>query len=320
MPDLLLIASYYKEWASLGGGYGNYLSFGDFPQDTDASRANLWMPAGVILNKNLANPLPLDLSLIQEFVARSWYDYTAGDAAGVHPSAGETSPNYSGPQAPYNLLDVDKKYSWLKAPRYNNLPMEVGPLARVLVAYAKGHAQIKPLVDGVLAKLNVDASALFSTLGRVAARGIETQAIAEQMSGWLNALEANMLTATPQSTQVHNNAAWDPNGWIIKNAVGVGMTEAPRGALGHWVQIDPTTKKIANYQMIIPTTWNGSPRDALNQRGVWEQALVGTPMARPAEPLEVLRTIHSFDPCMACAVHLVDLNGQEIASIQVDHM
>jgi hydrogenase large subunit len=317
IPDLILIAGFYPEWASLGGGYGNFMSFGDFPQDFDDSRANLWMPAGIIVNKDLANPQAVDLSKVKEYIAHSWYTYPDGDASGVHPSEGQTNPNYSGPQAPYDFLNVDQKYSWLKAPRYQGMPMEVGPLARVLVAYARGHALIRQLVDSTLAKLGLNQAALFSTLGRVAARGIETLAIAQQMDGWLNQLEANMNSG---NNAIHTNSAWDPAGWVVQNPVGVGMTEAPRGALGHWVKINQATKKIDNYQMIIPTTWNGSPRDEKGQRGVWEEALVGTPMARADQPLEVLRTIHSFDPCMACAVHVVDTTGVELMRVIVEHM
>lgn len=312
IPDLLLIAGFYKEWASLGGGYGNFLSFGDFPQDADNSRANLWMPAGVIINKDLSRkPAPVDQTKIAEFVAHSWYTYTGGSTAGKHPMNGETTPAYTGPQAPYEALPVDSQYSWLKAPRYNNQPMEVGPLARVLVAYASGHARIKQLVDWALGVLGVGTDALFSTIGRVAARGIETLAIAEEMGNWITQLETNMNN---NNLAIHNGTKWNPTSWPAA-ASGMGVTEAPRGALGHWIKI--ANGKIENYQMIIPTTWNGSPRDAQNQRGVWEQALIGTPTAVAGQPLEVLRTVHSFDPCMACAVHVTDLTGSEPVEVTV---
>jgi hydrogenase large subunit len=319
MPDLVLIAKYYPEWANLGGGYGNFLSFGDFPQTRDNLRTDLWLPAGVITNKDLANLKALDQSKIQEYVSHSWYTYSGGDSAGVHPSTGETSPNYSGPTAPYANLDTSAKYSWLKAPRYEGKPMEVGPLARVLVAYAAGHTRIRQLVDGTLAALGLSTAALFSTLGRVAARGIETQAIAEKMGDWLTRLETNLNT-TGYNNAIHEQNHWDPSTWPAGTLNGIGFTEAPRGALGHWIKINAASKKIENYQMVIPTTWNGSPRDAQNQRGVWEQALLNTPLAVESQPLEVLRTIHSFDPCMACAVHLVDVTGSEVGSVLVEHM
>ncbi len=314
LPDLLLIASYYKDWATTGGGYGNFLSFGDFPTDTSNNPANLWMPRGIVINKNLgAKPQAVDHNLIQEYVSHSWYAYSGGDTAGKHPYKGETTVNYTGPQKSFTTLSGETKYSWLKAPRYNNLPMEVGPLARVAVAYANGHVRIRQLVDSVLAKLNLGPDALFSTLGRIAARGIETVAIAEQMSSWLDQLQNNIKN---NNLAIQDRSHWDPQTWPAESW-GYGMTEAPRGALGHWVHI--LNGKIENYQAVVPTTWNGSPRDAQNAHGPWEQALVGVPMADPTRPLEVLRTIHSFDPCMACAVHIVDPESNEVMKVWIEN-
>ena len=152
---------------------------------------------------------------------------------------------------------------------------------------------------------------LFSTLGRVAARGVETLVVAEMMEPWLNRLEANIQNG---NLTIHSNTLWDPASWPAE-AVGWGATEAPRGALGHWVRIQ--NGEIENYQMVVSTTWNGSPRDALGQRGAWEEALIGTPVADPENPVEILRTVHSFDPCMACSVHVVDGHTHEITRIQV---
>jgi Ni,Fe-hydrogenase I large subunit len=311
LADLLLVGSFYKEWANLGGGSGHYLSYGDFPTDTSGDPSALWLPRGVVFDNNLNSLQPLDPSRIQEYVAHSWYSYTAGDAVGLHPSSGQTQPNFTGPQPPYDQLDTDAKYSWLKAPRYDGLPMEVGPLARMVVAYAAGHQRVREAVDATLGTLGLPAEALFSTLGRVAARGIETLLIAEQMQGWLDQLEANIRAG---DTRVHNGTLWDPATWPAQ-ATGWGSTEAPRGGLGHWVQIE--NGRIANYQAVVPTTWNGSPRDAAGQRGVWEQALLGTPVVDPEQPLEILRTVHSFDPCMACAVHILDADAQEITRVEV---
>ena len=312
LPDLLLVASQYKDWANRGRGYANFLAYGDFPNDTSGSLASLWLPRGIIVNGAFtAPPQPLDQSKILEYVAHSWYGYQEGDGAGKHPSQGATLPNYTGPQPPYDYLDTAGKYSWLKAPRYDGRPMEVGPLARVLVAYASGHGRIRQLVDQVLSSLSLSPQALLSTLGRIAARGIETLAIAEQMGVWLNQLESNIRS---NNLAIHNNVRWDPTTWPAE-ASGSGFTEAPRGGLGHWVQI--RDGKIENYQAVVPSTWNGSPRDALGQRGVWEQALLGTPVADPARPLEVLRTIHSFDPCMACAVHIVDAQQRELTRVDL---
>jgi len=312
LPDLQLIASLYPEWAGLGASMGNYLSFGDFPLDNSGDPAALYLQRGVVMGNNLnAPPQPLDHTLIKEYVTRSWYSYTGGDGVALHPYQGETNPNYTGPQSDYDFLATDGKYSWLKAPRYSDAPMEVGPLARVAVAYAAGHPRIRQLVDAVLAKLSLPRAALFSTLGRVAARGIETLAIAEQLGGWIGQLEANMNSG---NLAIHNKTRWDPATWPA-DALGWGTTEAPRGALGHWVQIK--NGKIENYQAVVATVWNGSPRDAHDQRGPWEQSLIGTPVADPTRPVEILRTVHSFDPCMACAVHVVDATGTEVTRIQV---
>jgi hydrogenase large subunit len=312
IPDLLLVASFYKDWAGLGEGVGNYLAYGDFPNDTSGDPAALWLPQGIVLNKDLGNsPQPLDHNRIGEYVTRSWYTYSEGDHVAKHPWYGETEWTYTGPQPPFDFLDTHGKYSWLKAPRYDDVPMEVGPLARMVVAYAAGHSRVRELVGQVLNHLGVGPEALFSTLGRVAARGIETQVIAEKMQDWITELETNMNNG---DLDIHNGALWDPGTWPDQS-MGWGITEAPRGALGHWVRIENGT--IASYQCVVPSTWNGSPRDALGQRGPWEEALIGTPVADPASPVEVLRTIHSFDPCMACAVHVLDADRREITRIRI---
>jgi hydrogenase large subunit len=244
-------------------------------------------------------------------VSHSWYEYDGGDGKGLHPFQGETKPKYTGPKPPYDRLDTAAKYSWLKSPRYAGLPMEVGPLSRMLVAYAAGHPRVKELVGAVLQKLNVGPEALFSTLGRVAARAIETLVLAEKQGEWLDQLAANMER---HDLRTHDNAKWDPPRWPA-DATGAGFHEAPRGALGHWVHI--RNGAIANYQCIVPSTWNAGPRDASGQRGPYEEALIGTPVADPAKPVELLRTIHSFDPCLACGVHVLDARKQEVARVRV---
>ena len=253
----------------------------------------------------------MDQDKIAESVSRSWYEYSDGDGASKHPWEGETEPNYTGPTPPYEWLDTDAKYTWLKAPRYDGKAMEVGPLARMLVAYARGHSRVKELVDFVLSTLGVGAEALFSTLGRTAARGIETLVIAEQLIDWTDRLATNM--ASPDR-RIHNGDKWEPRSWP-KTARGWGHTEAPRGGLGHWVVIE--NGEIANYQCIVPSTWNASPRDAAGQPGPYEASLIGTPVVDPEQPLEILRTIHSFDPCMACAVHVVNPEGDEHVQVRI---
>ena len=311
IPDLLAVASFYKDWAGYGAGVGNFLAYGEFPQ-TPNNTESLFLPRGVILNKDLSKVLPMDQQKVSEYVTHSWYDYAGGDGKGLHPWDGETAPHYSGPQPPYDSMVGDgAKYSWLKAPRYDGNAMEVGPLARMLVAYAWG---VKPVVDTVnlvLKTLGVDASALFSTLGRTAARGVETLVLAQQLDGWVDALAANIKRG---DLKIHNGDKWDPSKWPSE-AKGFGFFEAPRGALGHWVRIKDGA--IANYQAVVPSTWNGSPRDANGKRGAWEEALVGTPVSDPERPIEILRTVHSFDPCMACAVHVVDTGGREVTRIKV---
>lgn len=311
IPDLLAVASFYKEWANYGGGVGNFLAYGEFPHDNEPNTANLWLPRGIIINKDLTKVFPVDHMKISEYVTHSWYEYKEGDATAKHPWNGETNFKYTGPKPPYDFLNTDKKYSWLKAPRYEDRPMEVGPLARMLVAYASGHKRIKEVVDSVLRKLGVGADALFSTLGRVAARGIETLVTAEMLPIWLDELAQNMKKG---DLRIHNSDKWDPSSWP-REAKGYGFHEAPRGALGHWILIKDA--KIANYQCVVPSTWNGSPRDSKGQRGPYEESLIGTPVADPNRPVEILRTVHSFDPCMACAVHVVDTNGKEITKIRI---
>lgn len=307
IPDLLAIASFYKEWAGIGGGVGNYLSYGEFPD----ANGNLWFPAGAILNKDLSNVLPVDQGKIAEYVDHSWFENSAGAGKGLHPFDGETEARYTGPKPPYQNLDTDAKYSFVKSPRYEEKSMEVGPLARILVAYASGHKETKAVVDLVLGKLGVDASALFSTLGRTAARGIDCLLVARQTPKWLDELIGNISKG---DYRIHNNESWDPATWPVE-AKGYGLHEAPRGALGHWIRIKD--QKILNYQAVVPSTWNASPRDAIGQRGPYEAALVGTPVADPNKPLEILRTIHSFDPCLACAVHVMDVDGNEVIKVKV---
>jgi [NiFe] hydrogenase large subunit/hydrogenase large subunit len=310
IPDLLAIASFYKEWAGHGQGVGNYMVYGEYPEE-DRPNPKLYFPSGVIRSRNLSKLEAFDPAKITENVKHAWYEYEGGDEKGLHPSQGETKPKFTGPKPPYERLNTDGKYTWLKSPRYDGVPMEVGPLARMLVAYVSGHERVKELVNFALGKLGVGPEALFSTLGRVAARGIETQVLAEKMGDWLTELAGNM---SRRELRIHDNSKWEPVTWP-KDCTGAGFHEAPRGALGHWVHIQDGA--IANYQCIVPSTWNAGPRDAAGQRGPYEQALLGTPVADPEKPIEILRTVHSFDPCMACGVHVVDAKRREIARVRV---
>jgi [NiFe] hydrogenase large subunit/hydrogenase large subunit len=311
-PDLVAIAGFYKDWAAIGGGVPNFLTVGEFPEkdvrDTDA----LYFPRGIILNKDLSKVLPYDEKQVKEFITSSWYDYDAGNEAGLHPYEGETKPNYTGPPTPWTYLQDHPKYTWMKAPRYDGKPMQVGPLARMLVAYASGHRDARELVNTALGKLGVGPQALFSTLGRVAARGIETVLLAHKMEDWYGQLVNRIKSG---DTTTFNGSRWNPQDWPAR-AQGYGYLDAPRGALGHWVQIEGG--RITRYQCVVPSTWNCSPRDAQGQEGPYEAALQDNhPLVDPEQPLEILRTVHSFDPCMACGVHVLDATGRQITQVQV---
>ena len=309
LPDLMAVASFYKDWAGIGGGLSNYLAYGDLPVNGYGDPSKFKFPRGAILNRNLAEVLPVDTrdtTQVEEFVAHSWYEYSGSDTAGRHPWSGETKFNYTGPTPPYEQLDVAGKYSWLKTPRWKGHPMEVGPLSRMLVAYASGRADVKEVVGAALKQLDVPATALFSTLGRTAARGLETKLIAGWAKEFYGQLLANIKSG---DTRTADTSRWDPETWP-PSAQGVGMSEAPRGALAHWIVIK--NGQIDNYQLVVPSTWNASPRDPQGQRSAYEAALIGTPIANPDQPLEVLRTVHSFDPCIACAVHIYDERGRYV--------
>jgi [NiFe] hydrogenase large subunit len=294
IPDLLAVAGFYKDWGAIGGNL-NFMAYGDFPR-SDKEPDSFFMPRGRIMNMDIKKVLDIDPAKIFEDVAHAWYE----DGEPKNPAEGETNP--------LGKIEYDrsKKYSWLKAPRYEGEPVEVGPLARVLVAYAKGHKQITPVVDMVLKKLDVPAAALFSTLGRTAARGIETLVIGQEMGNWINDLVDNIKKGDTKT--------YTP--WKMPDkARGMGLNDVARGALGHWIEIED--KKIKNYQQVVPSTWNLGPRCSGGKLGPVESALIGTPIADVKKPIEILRTVHSFDPCIACAVHVVDEKTSESCEIRV---
>ncbi|HLP97425.1 MAG TPA: nickel-dependent hydrogenase large subunit [Sideroxyarcus sp.] len=314
-PDMLALASHYKDWFKRGEGLGNFLVYGEFPQDDSADIAsNLFVPRGAIIGRNLDNIQRVDLrnlDEIQEFVSSSWYDYSTGKSSGLHPFQGETTPHYTGPKVPHDSLDVSQPYSWVKAPRWRGKPMEVGPLARILMMYGKGSRSVRSHVDKALRDLDLSFPAMYSTMGRMLAQSIETQVTADELQVWFNQLTANIAGG---DFRTHNAAMFDPAGWPAM-AQGIGFSEAARGALGHWLTIDNGI--IDNYQCVVPTTWNAAPRDHVGHGGALEAALVGHKLAIPDKPLELLRTIHSYNPCMACAVHLLDPEQNEILNVTV---
>ncbi|MFI3156760.1 MAG: nickel-dependent hydrogenase large subunit [Methylococcaceae bacterium] len=321
IPDLLAIAGFYKGWMYGGGISGqSLLSYGDIPDNAnDYSAANLLMPRGTIINGDLSKVHEVDLTdpeQIKEFIPHSWYKYP-DELLGLHPWDGVTEPNYKlgpntkGDRTHIKELDEAAKYSWIKAPRWRGHAMEVGPLARYVIGYAQGNKEITEQINFVLKTLDVPVTALFSTLGRTAARGLEAQWAAGKMRYFMDKMVANIKSGDLATANV---AKWDPETWP-SSVKGVGFTEAPRGALGHWLKIENT--KIANYQCVVPTTWNGSPRDEQGNIGAFEAALMNTKVERPEEPVEILRTLHSFDPCLACSTHIISPDGTELTQVKV---
>jgi len=321
IPDLIAIAGFYKDWTQWGGGLSSkyLLSYGDLPKSANNYAAdNLMFPRGAIVNGNLNEVQDVDLDKedeIQEFVTHSWYKY-GDETKGLHPYQGETDPHFDigaakGSKTKIEAVDESAKYSWVKSPRWKGNAMEVGPLARYVIGYAKGIPEFKEPAEMVLGKLGAPVTALFSTLGRTAARGLECSWAVHKLKDEYNKLIASIKAG---DTATANMANFEPSTWKPK-AQGHGFVEAPRGALAHWIDIED--KKIKNYQCIVPTTWNASPRDAEGKIGAYEAALLGTPMHDPNLPLEILRTIHSFDPCLACATHVLDMDGNELASVKV---
>jgi len=299
VPDVLLVARHYPEWAALGAGIGNYLAYGEFPED-ETAEPRLFLPRGRVMGRVMARVQGVEPAGVTESVTHAWYTYD-GDPDGLRgPAEGETSPKYAGPPLPYASLEGSEKYSWLKAPRYDDEPMEVGPLARVLVAYVEGRDEVQAAVNRAIAALGVGPDALFSTLGRIVARAVEAEVIAGRLGTWHRDLTQGLADGDLAMADL---GRWDPGSWP-QEAQGWSLGEAPGGALGHWVTIRDRT--IESYQIVDASTWNGSPRDGKGRRGAWEEALLGTPVADPGQPLEILRTLHSFDPCAACAVHAFD--------------
>ncbi|MCD6258387.1 MAG: nickel-dependent hydrogenase large subunit [Helicobacteraceae bacterium] len=322
LVDVLMAGTVYADEALDGTGSGlkNYMSYGDFKlDDTGFYNATSLFPSGVVLNGDLTKLYPLDQTKITEDVSHAWYE--GANDKGLHPFEGVTTPKYTGLETKedgYAYLKTDEKYSWIKSPLYDDTRMEVGPLARIAVGLASNDANITKYATKFLVKLGktlgletaAPASVIFSTVGRTAARAIETELMGDVMMGWVDELAANV-------------AAGDLSTWtefdfdeVSKDAKGFGMAEAPRGGLGHWVVIKDG--KIENYQAVVPSTWNAAPRDYKNRMGAYEAALIGTKVASVEQPLEILRTIHSFDPCIACAVHIVDTKGKELSSFKVN--
>lgn len=288
IPDVIAVAGVYDDYFGIGGGVGNYLAYGVFEldQEPDLTKRKRLFPGGRVKIKDL-KPLPLDPNRITEHVSHSWYK----SPSQLHPLDGQTVPDYGKQGA----------YSWLKSPRYDNEVYEVGPLARQVNAYVRGEEPTVSMVNNVLGHFNAGPGALKSTLGRHAARAIEAKIVADKMANWILELKPGEPVHAPYE--------------IPDIAEGMGLTDAPRGALGHWIRIK--NHKIDNYQAVVPTTWNGSPRDDKGQPGPIEQALEGTKVRDNKNPFELVRIVRSFDPCLACAIHVVDAHDNEMGKFVV---
>jgi hydrogenase large subunit len=270
IPTVVAVAKVYSDYWDIGVGCKNLLSYGVYPE-ADGSKL---IKAGAFTD---GKDEEFAQAKITEQVKYAWYN---DDNGGLHPSKGKTTPS----------LDKAGAYSWLKAPRYDNKVHEVGPLARMFINRTQD-----PILVKTAESLGIPATKAFSVLGRHAARALEAKMCADAMEKWIMQLKPGQPTHTPYT--------------IPKEGEGMGLTEASRGALGHWMKIE--NGKIALYQMVVPTTWNGSPRDDSGQPGAIEQALIGTPVKDDNNPIELVRVVRSFDPCIACAVHILDANKKQ---------
>ncbi|MBO8143534.1 MAG: nickel-dependent hydrogenase large subunit [Thermodesulfobacterium sp.] len=307
LNDVIAVGCLYADWTKIGGGVPNYLAVPDMPLDTKGTKFDL--PGGTIFNRDLGTFTPIKSfndpyfrDNVAEDVVHSWYK----DTGPRHPWQGETVPNYTD-------FNADGKYSWAKAPRFKGEPMQVGPVSQVLAGIASKHEPTMKWVNYAVEKakalgVNIGVDAFHSTIGRHLARAIRAAVLADLALKHLDLLEKNIAKG---DLEVWNEVKF-PAGEIK----GFGFHEAPRGTLSHWTVIE--NGKIKNYQCVVPSTWNVSPRCSKGKMGPYEAALVDNhPIVDPEKPLEVLRTIHSFDPCIACAVHIIDAKGRQIKKVKV---
>lgn len=307
VPDVCTVAAFYPDWFGYGAGVTNYLSVPDLPLDGKNTEYDL--PGGYIPKGDLSRFTPIKgqkdpfwIKGVTEDSAHAWYK----GSGPLHPWKGETDPDYTD-------FQPDGKYSWVKAPRFNGEPAQVGPLANVLCGVAAGNPLMLKWTTAALdkisaiAKIKATPAHLHSTLGRHGARAVRTGVLSELAYKHWQLLTDNIAKG--------DKAIFNPPKFPKGEIEGVGFHEAPRGVLSHWVVID--NGAIKNYQAVVPTTWNASPRDIKGVPGPYEAALLQNPIADTEHPLEVLRTIHSFDPCMACAVHMFDPSGNNVARVKV---
>jgi hydrogenase large subunit len=293
LADVLALAAGYRDSTELGSGIGHYLAFGAFPED-GSDRPALLVPRGRVMDRDVGSLVQAGERGVAEAIAHSWY---ADDGTALrHPSEGGTEARYTGPKPPFDTLRGADRYSWVKAARYEDDPMEVGPAARMLVGLAAGAPDISTALGEAMEGIG-GPGAMFGALGRLVAGAVEAKVVAGRLPSWLDALRANLASG---DLAVADVTTWAPDAWP-RHADGFSLGESARGAVGHWVSINDG--RIERYQVVDAGNWNASPRDQRGRRGALEEALVGTPIADTDRPLELLRTIHSFDPCLACGVH-----------------
>jgi len=294
LPDAIAVASAHADWADIGRGRGHFMAFGDLAED-ESDRPALLLPRGRVMDRDVSRLVEVDQSGVSEAVAHSWYE--PGAEALRRPSEGGTAPRYDGPRPPYTTLEGFERYSWVRAPRYEDDPVEVGPLARSIVATAAGAGDLPLRFARAMALAGASSEAAFGTLGRLVAPAVEAVVVARRMRGWLDDLEANLADG---DLAVADVSLWDPASWPA-TAEGWSIGESGRGAVGHWLAI--RDHRIDRYGVVDAGTWNASPRDNRGRRGALEEALIGTPVSDPTQPIEILRVIHAFDPCLTCGVH-----------------
>lgn len=320
LPDALAIMGVYKDYFDIGAASDTFMAVGmagaivrGDQLTRSLSYAHPSVTPGIILDGDYTKVHPLDPAKIREYVSSAWFSYEDGNEVGLAPAVGETTPAYTGPKPPYEWLADRDEYTWSKAPRYDGRPVQVGPNARVLLAYLQGEEQTVTLVDEAMATLGITIDKFNSTGGRTLARAVEAVTTADDLAH--NLLPEFIKGLQAGDIDVFDSTKWEPKSWP-KESSGFAMMEVARGCLGHWVSIKD--EKVSRYQAVVPTTWLAGGRDPEGNRGPYEEALAGNgrhPLVDPEQPLEVLRTIHSFDPCMSCAVHLLDPSGEELFQV-----
>ncbi|MDD4885172.1 nickel-dependent hydrogenase large subunit, partial [Sulfuricurvum sp.] len=302
IPDTLMLVNAYRDSIKAGEGraVGNFMCCGGYRFGKD----RYLFEDGVIEGHDFDSIEPFDAAKITEEASRSWYE----NDAPLSPYEGDTTPFYTDLNED-GSLKTEGKYTWVKAPRYDGNVMEVGPLARMIVGYSKKSPVIRPYMERFMKRSGMELIDFSTTVGRNAARAVEAQICCDYLFDTMSDLIENI--------KYYDETTWTKYVFeeLPHEAKGAGIFEVPRGVLGHFVRIEES--KIANYQAVVPTTWNASPKGTKEGRGAYEESLIGIKLADPSAPLEVLRAVHSFDPCLACAVHIIDASGKELSHYKI---